>query len=1135
VYDKKGSKILPFFIIKSYIINLKIKAMKKLITLISVLTCVLQFSFAQKYADTIKAKEYYSKGKELYNSMSFDSAFVFFQKASDIYLKNKLWDNYFYSEAEKSNCKNLNYDFDSAFEIINKSIEFSKNKIPENNAANAYLIFIKGKIFHNMNMPDSALGYYEKALNIRQKIYKTENRELADSYYYLNKIYFSFGDLKNALFYNDKALKIAKNIYDKDNSFIINILNDKGLIELYSMNHRNAEKIFNHTLNLTRKKFGLNSIENIYPLSYLGLVYQDLGDYDNAIENQKEVLRLAITNLGNEHYYCGTAYQNLANAYNHNLENDIAVEYALKAIDIFKNVFGEKSKDVADAEGNLGVIYSDMQDFDNAKKYFLKSLKLFKEIKGEKSYDVSRIYQSIAAMYQESGDYENAEKYNQIALDIKKELVDKNHYSLGMMYMNMAVNETYLRKYEEAIRLFDKAEPIIAANYGKKSVNSVILYNDLGDTYKFKGDITKSLVYYQKAITLNHQSFHDTVNFFSIPPSEGFYSWSDYYNSILAKAEIFASFSDKFKTLSKIQCNKAALKLYMVCDTVLSRIKRTAASKEDKLLLASKTVNLYKGMVSTCLKLSDLSTLNKEKSKYSELAFFYSEKNKASVLLEALAGIEAQKFAGIPDSLLNQEKNIKVDISYYKKLIAESSDSIELSDYFNKLFDLNRTYDSLISIFENKYPKYHNLKYAGFQRNVSDIQKRIGKNTGLLSYFLADSSLVIYFMSQKKYLIKTIPVSKTYSDLIKRFRLNISDASLLQDAYISNNNRIVKEYIEDANELYRLLFPDEIKKILKKALFSPVKNLIIIPDGELSTIPFEALLTQKYTADWTDWNNTAYFSEMPYLVKNYNISYSYSANLFYETNPKTKDKPEFQDINDWLALAPVFDNDSIAGTSLRTRQLIEKNSVDKTGKMNTRAWLRNGTYISPLPGSEKETENIFKIFEENNKKAVLKTRKYANEEFIKSGALKNYRFLHIATHGMVNEDKPELSCILLAQDTTSTEDNILYSGEIYNLELNADLTVLSACETGLGKIAEGEGVIGLTRALLYAGSKNIIVSLWQVSDESTNQLMVDFYENIFKDKSDYFAQHLSKAKLKLINEGKYAHPFFWSPFVLIGK
>ena len=158
----------------------------------------------------------------------------------------------------------------------------------------------------------------------------------------------------------------------------------------------------------------------------------------------------------------------------------------------------------------------------------------------------------------------------------------------------------------------------------------------------------------------------------------------------------------------------------------------------------------------------------------------------------------------------------------------------------------------------------------------------------------------------------------------------------------------------------------------------------------------------------------------------------------------------------------------------------------------------------------------------------------ANEDFIKSGELKKYRLLHFATHGFVNTWKPELSGILLAQDTAINEDGILYSGEIYNLKLNADLAVLSACETGLGEIKKGEGLIGLTKALLYAGSKNIIVSLWKVADKSTSDLMIDFYKNLLEEKQD-FSQALQQAKLKMIDEGKHAHPFYWSPFILIGK
>ncbi len=317
----------------------------------------------------------------------------------------------------------------------------------------------------------------------------------------------------------------------------------------------------------------------------------------------------------------------------------------------------------------------------------------------------------------------------------------------------------------------------------------------------------------------------------------------------------------------------------------------------------------------------------------------------------------------------------------------------------------------------------------------------------------------------------------------------------------------------------------------------------------LATLPFEALHTQKYTTSWTDWKNKNYFAEMPYLVKDYNISYNYSATLFQQSSPKQKTKKvEVTPLNDWLAFAPVFDNANTAGTTPRTRKFLASNS-SQNDSIKTRSYLRDGTYVSPLPGSEKEIETIFDLFEKQGKKAQIKTHQKASEKFIKSNEIKNYKILHFATHGFVNEEKPELSGILFAQDTTSTlseidklfgnkpqNEGVLYQSEIYNLKFNANLVVLSACETGLGKITKGEGVIGLTRALLYAGSKNIIVSLWQVSDNSTKKLMINFYKNLLNDKKQTeFAKHLSKAKRKMIANKKYAHPFFWSPFILIGE
>jgi CHAT domain-containing protein len=154
-----------------------------------------------------------------------------------------------------------------------------------------------------------------------------------------------------------------------------------------------------------------------------------------------------------------------------------------------------------------------------------------------------------------------------------------------------------------------------------------------------------------------------------------------------------------------------------------------------------------------------------------------------------------------------------------------------------------------------------------------------------------------------------------------------------------------------------------------------------------------------------------------------------------------------------------------------------------------------------------------------------------------SDSIRNYNIIHFATHGFVNSESPELSGIQLAITNKSKDDGILYSGDIYNLKLNAELVVLSACETGLGKISKGEGIIGLSRAFLFSGASNLIVSLWKVSDFSTSELMIEFYKNILgkKDVNHSYSSDLRSAKLKLIGNKEFAKPYYWSPFILLGN
>ncbi|MDQ3290584.1 MAG: CHAT domain-containing protein, partial [Bacteroidota bacterium] len=356
-------------------------------------------------------------------------------------------------------------------------------------------------------------------------------------------------------------------------------------------------------------------------------------------------------------------------------------------------------------------------------------------------------------------------------------------------------------------------------------------------------------------------------------------------------------------------------------------------------------------------------------------------------------------------------------------------------------------------------------------------------------------------------------------------------------------------YQQVAYKLYKILIPVTLPK--------SIKSLIIIPSGELTSLPFEALLTQPGSKNLKKSN--------AYLLNRYNISYAYSAWLLYERLiQENENAPKHL-----LAMAPVF-ADSLemneAAIVHSDSSLKKFNSNNKTEPLTGNKFFHFGTSkktfrepffrktkpqlsdklertqnsdvlydqdVMPLIASEREVTSIAGLFQSMGADTRVLLYHQASEDQIKSPEASGYNYIHLATHGFVNEKFPELSGLLLSRDNTHQEDGVLYTGEIYNMRLKADLITLSACETGLGKLAQGEGVIGITRALLYAGAKNVIVSLWKVNDRSTADLMVFFYKELLSGKDK--ATALQIAKRKLIKQGRYTLPFYWAPFILIGK
>jgi CHAT domain-containing protein len=187
-----------------------------------------------------------------------------------------------------------------------------------------------------------------------------------------------------------------------------------------------------------------------------------------------------------------------------------------------------------------------------------------------------------------------------------------------------------------------------------------------------------------------------------------------------------------------------------------------------------------------------------------------------------------------------------------------------------------------------------------------------------------------------------------------------------------------------------------------------------------------------------------------------------------------------------------------------------------------------------LAYSRDEVTRIAKLYPPG--RADLLLGEDATETNLKSdGKLSKYRIVHLAAHGLLNESRPQFSGLVVSRPPgSSAEDGLLQVYEIFNLELDAELVVLSACETGLGKEIHGEGIVGLTRAFLYAGASSVVVSLWKVADASTAELMVRFHEHLSRTGSSR-TEALRRAQLDLIGNGAFAHPYYWAPFVLVGR
>jgi CHAT domain-containing protein len=308
-------------------------------------------------------------------------------------------------------------------------------------------------------------------------------------------------------------------------------------------------------------------------------------------------------------------------------------------------------------------------------------------------------------------------------------------------------------------------------------------------------------------------------------------------------------------------------------------------------------------------------------------------------------------------------------------------------------------------------------------------------------------------------------------------------------------------------------------------LLAGKRELIIVADDALHRLPFEVLLGSPSTKAATVASSDP--RRWPYLVGQFAISYAPSASVWasLRNHRENADAPQ----KAYVAFAdPDYDR---GGQEQKDSVIASLTRGDGGERLK----------LARLPHSQREVEHIARLFSKDE--ADLYLHASANEENVKAkDRLSRYRIVHFSAHGLINEHRPRFSGILLSTPATgkdgktaAEEDGLLSAYEVFNLKLNAELVVLSACETGLGKEVKGEGMMGLMRAFIYAGAPSVVVSLWKVDDEGAADLMIGFYRHWQGSGRGKLSkpEALRRAQLDAIKQGSL--PYYWAPFILVGK
>jgi tetratricopeptide (TPR) repeat protein len=999
----------------------------------------------------------------------------------------------------------------------------------------AVALYRKGQAAKAIPLAERALSLHKEVLGEKHPLYATTMNNLA-------LLYVEMGDHKQALPLYQKALEIRKEaLGHRHPHYALSLNNLAGLYKSMG-DHKQALPLSRRALEIRKEALGEKHPLYANSLNNLAQLYASMGDHKQALHLAKQALQIRKEVLGEKHPDYATSLHNLASLYKNLWNYRQALPLCKQALQINKEVLGEKHPHYANSLHNLALLYQEMGEHKQALPLYQKALQIKKEALGERHPRYATSLDNLASLYAEMGDHKQALHLAKQALEIRKEVLGEKHPLYALSLNNLATLYQSMWDYKEALPLYKQALAIRKKVLGEKHPYYAISLNNLASLYEDMGGHKQALPLYKQALEIRkealdakHPDYATSLNNLAVL----YKSMGDYKQALpLCKQALeirkealgekhplyAASLHNLARLYQDMGDHKAALPLAEEAAALtLSYLRASACVQSDRQQFAAATALRHR--LDAWLSLLDADS-------YGHMLAW-----KGAVLLRQR---QRRLFSALSsDSRTRQVASDLQDTT--RRIAALSASSRPVREQLQRLTEEQERLQSRLALLSAEA----RAAFKAQTLSPGSLSGALPRDVVLVDYLVYHRSGIRYRdgkPNQQRHLLAF--VSRKGKPTV---RLDLGPAQKVEAAARAWRTSLVRGQSGQA-----------LGAKLKKLIWSPLEKhlegarvVLISPDGVLASLPFAALPGKKantYLIEDVAFTVVAVPQMLPEMLKPVDkakrlkpsllvvgdVDYDRAGAIARADRADERGAP-LGVRRDWDRLPATFAE--AAAVSKSFKGLFEGGTIADLGKGNaTKAKVREA--LGKVRYAHLATHGFFA--HENIKSAV--GGKKADDFFGREGVTGWHPLLlsGLVLSGANKEPKD------------GEEDGILTALEVSEMELpKLELVVLSACETGLGSSAGGEGLLGLQRAFQVAGARTVVASLWEVPDQATQALMSEFYWVAWDPGSIVSrAEALRRAQLSILKEGKRRGlgekdeklpkgetrlpPLYWAAFVLSG-